>query len=267
MVLQSAKVSFTEFSEGLRQLPCDLSSSQSVRVRGMDVIKLNAVVRTDRTQRSFAPTKAIKLLIEYKRVNYQHRVPNTIKQRTDPVSPRLAVQNRQVEAHIERNDRNPFLHPIGKCRDDLVNRLGRNPAFDSRSLRGNPVHSGSPTGDIDTRIDQPVVVLDKPTAISEINGCSNDAIKFSINTGCLDVKRGKALPVPVHAAKLKARPDETSWTAPVSGDTVTEVCRAEPAAPAKAVHGFVKDRFGASRATAAATSLRPEARGKPGELG
>ena len=175
----------------------------------MSIVKLNTVMRTDRTQRSLAPTEASELFIEYERINDQHRVPNTIKQRTNPVSPRFAVQNRQVEGRFERNDRNPFLHPIGKCRDDLVNRFGRNPAFDSRSLRSNPVHSGSPTGDIDTRIDQPVVVLDKPTAISEINGRSNDAIKFRINPGCLDVKRGKALPVPVHAAKLQARSDKT----------------------------------------------------------
>ena len=173
----------------------------------MGVIKLNTVMRTDRTQRSLTPTETIELLIEYERIDYQHRVPNTIKQRTNSVSPRLAVQNRQVEARIERNGRNPFLHPIGQCRDDLVDRLGRNPAFGSCSLRGDPMHSGSSVGDIDTRIDQPVGALDKPIAISEADGCSHDAIESNINTGRLDVERGKTLPVPTHTAKLKARPD------------------------------------------------------------
>lgn len=208
MGLQIPKVSIAEFSEGLRQLPCDLSSSQSVRVRDVYVIKVNAVVRTDRSQRPLAPTKAMNMSIEYKRVNYQHRVPNTIQQRTNPVSPRLAVQDRQVEGRIEHNYRNPFLYPIGKCCDDLVNCLGRNPAFGSNLLRGNPVDLGSRTGDIDTRIDQPILVLDKQIAISETDGCGNNAVSSRLNTGCLGVKRGKAPPVPIHAAKLQARPDE-----------------------------------------------------------
>lgn len=173
----------------------------------MGIVKLNTVMRTDRTQRPPAPTEAIELLIEYERVDDQHRVPDTIEQRTNPASPCLAVQNRQVEGRFEHNGRNPFLHPTGKCRDDLVDRLGRNPAFGSRSLRGDPVHSGSSTGDIDTRIDQPVVALDKPIAISETDSCSHDAIESNINTGRLDVERGKTPPVPAHAAKLKARPD------------------------------------------------------------
>ena len=208
MGLQLPKVSIAEFSEGLRQLPCDLSSSQSVRVRDVFVIKVNAVVRTDRSQRPLAPTKAIELLIEDKRVKYQHRVPNTIKQWANPVSSRFPVQNRQVEGRLERNDRNPFLYPIGKCCDDLVNCLGRNPAFGSNLLRGNPMDLGSRTGDIHTRIDQPILVLDMQIAISETDGCGNDAVSSRLNTGCLSVKCGKAPPVPIHAAKLQ--PDRTN---------------------------------------------------------
>ena len=164
-------------------------------------------MRTDRTQRSLTPTETVELLIEYERIDYQHRAPNMLKQRTNTISARLAVQNCQVEARIERNDRNPFLHPIGQCCDDLVDRLGRNPAFGSRSLRGDPMHLGSPVGNIDTRIDQPVGALDKPIAIGKADGCSDDAIESNINTGRLDVERGKTLPVPTHTVKLKARPD------------------------------------------------------------
>jgi hypothetical protein len=210
--MQDMKVQLIQLSKCLRQLLRHQGSSESIGTRSVSATELNAIVPTSRAQRSFTPTETVKLLVEDQWIDNQHPVSNMIGEGTNPVSSRLAVQNRQVEARIEHHRRNPLLHLICQRSNDLINRLRRFSTLGLNSLRSNSMHASSFAGNIDARIDQPVLAVNKMFAIDKTESCGNDAVRFNIDTGCFDVKRRKAPAVPIHIVKLSMRSDASRKT-------------------------------------------------------
>ena len=105
--VQDLQVALTHLRE-LRPKPvCHPCRRQRVRVRLMGSIERHAIVLTHRAQRPFAAPKAVHVLVEHIWVDHQHalRAAHQLEQPLQPIPLRLPVEDRQIEACIERDDR------------------------------------------------------------------------------------------------------------------------------------------------------------------
>jgi hypothetical protein len=89
------------------------------------------------------------------------RPADSVDQRSKSVPPGLAIQDGQIEARVERDDRHALLQLIGQHGRDLVDRFVRASPLGTCPLGGDAMHSARASKYLDARIDQPGVMLDR----------------------------------------------------------------------------------------------------------
>ena len=83
---------------------------QRVGVRLVGFVEYDSVGRAENLERSLSRSKAMALLVEDERVDYQQGLGSTdsICEGFHTVPSRFAIENRKVESRIEGNDRDVF---------------------------------------------------------------------------------------------------------------------------------------------------------------
>src|SRR5665811_849157 len=158
--MQDAEVDITQLGDGCPQCECEACGSERIGGGRVGLVERNAVVLTDRAQSPLASPEAGELLVEHVRIDNEHPVQpaDSVEQRTNSVPPGLAVQDCQVEARDERDDRHTLLQLVGQHGRDLVDCLVRASPFGSRPLGGDAMHRGRASRYVDAGIHQPGTV-------------------------------------------------------------------------------------------------------------
>lgn len=208
--MQDTEVHVTQLGNGRSEPVRDPCGGNRIGVGCVSVIERDTVMLTDRAQGALSAPEAVELFVEYARIDDEHpiRSADPVEQRPKPVPMGLAIQDGQVEARIERDDRHTAPQLFGQRSRDLLDCLTRDAPLGLRPLGGDAMHRSRASGYLDAGIHQPRQMLRRLTAANEAHGCCNDAIGFRVDARRLDVERRKTFRVPAHTTTLSARPDE-----------------------------------------------------------
>jgi len=203
--MQDAEVDVAQLTDGCSESVSESCRGERVRARRVGPIERDTVMLANRAQGPFASAEAVELFIEHVGIDDEHPVQaaDTVEERPTPVPMGFAIQNGQVKARVERDDRHTCSQLDGQRGGDLLDGLTGVASLGSRPLGGNAMHSARAGRYLDAGIHQPGEMLRRLTATKETHGCRHDAIGFGIDPGCLDVERGKTFCMPTHTTNTK----------------------------------------------------------------
>jgi hypothetical protein len=112
--MQDAEIHVTQLGNGRSEPVRDPCGGNRIGVGCVSVIERDTVMLTDRAQGALSAPEAVELFVEYARIDDEHPIRPTdpIEQRSKSVPMGLAIQDGQVEACVEGDDRHTLLELI-----------------------------------------------------------------------------------------------------------------------------------------------------------
>jgi len=172
----------------VRELLQDATGGDRVVAGIVGVSNHDPVVGGHGFEGALALSIAIKLLVDDERVDDGRKILGPVH----PVSRGLGSEQRQIVGSVVCDDREPAFDHLEQAVADLLHADGGGDSARSGNLGCDSVHSHCGLGNLDARVEQPVVTLEHFALGSEKrDGSAHDACLGGVDPGRLRIEHGE----------------------------------------------------------------------------